>query len=537
MVMAILNSKTDVKKAAEAIQCKNNFSLLQRKMYNVLLANVFSLGTLRFNTTHRISISSLCKLMGYDSKDYKTIKTKFRELRRIEIEWDVTNENGNNVWTNTSPLSLARIIEGEGICEYEFTPSLIPFLDKPAQYATFALGVQAKFKSSYGLALYENCERYKKVGQTRYFDLLTFRKLMGVSVDEYKDFFSFKQRVIVKAIEEVNKYADFEITAKYTKQLRNIVGLKFYIKMKSSLSEKMILSEMCIEPKKSGELYVENTDEGLLYAMLDFNGDLIGGVLIWLELPESFPKGDFSLVTIQPFYPEILIAISKKGYSKLEICTPKGANVVNDSDLLEIKVVKYFGISKKRCGEYLKKYGRDYLAEKVDFILNSDSFKKGLIKNMAGYLKAALSEDYKETVNSKTIIKCKSDFQETLNELKAKKNKIEVDINKLYASYLTENIEDVILKKIPNEKYEDLLQQFQRYISNTYYARIYSSEGLKDGLIRSRLADYLINNHNDIIRSIAPFKKYVEEFHSEARREIKEINMAIEMCLKKEQLL
>ncbi len=537
MVVSILNSKTDVKKAAEAIQCKNNFSLLQRKMYNVLLANVFALGTLRFNTTHRISIGCLCKLMGYDSKDYKTIKAKFRELRRIEIEWDVTNENGNNVWTNTSPLSLARIIEGEGICEYEFTPSLIPFLEKPAQYATFTLGVQAKFKSSYGLALYENCERYKKIGQTRYFDLLTFRKLMGVSVDEYKDFFSFKQRVIVKAIDEVNKYADFEITPQYTKQLRNIVGLKFYIKMKSSLSEKMVLSEMCIEPKKSGELYVENMDEGLLYAMLDFNGDLIGGVLTWPELPESFPKGDVSLVTIQPFHAEILIAISKKGYSKLENCTNKDANLVNDPDLLEIKVTKYFGVSKKRYGEYLKNYGRDYLAEKVDFILNSDPFRKGIIRNMAGYLKTALSEDFKETVNSKAIIKSKCDSQEALNELKAKKSKIEFDINELYKSYLAENIEEVILKKITNEKCEDLLQQFQYDISNTYYAGIYASEGLKNSLIRSSLADFLLKNHNDIVKSVAPFKKYVEEFHSEAKREVKEINMAIENRLKKEQQL
>ena len=85
--------------------------------------------------------------MGYRSNDYKTIKEKFRELRRMDIEWDVINEKGNNVWTNTSPLSLARVIEGEGICEYEFTASLIPFLDRPAQYAKFSLATQAKFKS------------------------------------------------------------------------------------------------------------------------------------------------------------------------------------------------------------------------------------------------------------------------------------------------------------------------------------------------------------------------------------------------------
>src|SRR6185312_6249619 len=150
-----------VKKPVEAIQCSNTFSLLQRKMYNVFLANAS--GNLRPDATHRIAMRLLCQFMGYHSNDYKTIKKTFRELRRMDIEWDIVNENGNKVWTNTSPLSLARVIEGEGICEYEFTPSLVPYLDRPAQYAKFSLGLQAQFKSCYGLALYENCERYKNM--------------------------------------------------------------------------------------------------------------------------------------------------------------------------------------------------------------------------------------------------------------------------------------------------------------------------------------------------------------------------------------
>ncbi len=176
-----------VKKPVEAIQCANTFSLLQRKMYNVLLAN--SAGNLFPEVTHSITMRSLCSLMGYRSNDYKTIKQKFRELRRMDIEWDIINEKGNNVWTNTSPLSLARVIEGEGICQYEFTPSLLPFLDRPAQYAKFSLAIQAKFKSGYGLALYENCERYRNIGYSRSFDIPTFRKLMGVGETEYLDFF------------------------------------------------------------------------------------------------------------------------------------------------------------------------------------------------------------------------------------------------------------------------------------------------------------------------------------------------------------
>lgn len=224
---------TDVKKPVEAIQCANTFSLIQRKMYNVLLANAAN--NLRSDVTHRISMGTLCKLMGYDSKDYKSIKDKFRELRRMDIEWDIINEQGNKVWTNTSPLSLARVIEGKGICEYEFTASLIPLLSAPAQYAKFSLGIQSKFQSSYGLALYENCERYRNIGQTRSFDVLTFRKLMGVEEHQYKDFFALKRRVIVIAVKEVNKHSDFEITPEYEKNGRQVVRIRFLILNKKKI--------------------------------------------------------------------------------------------------------------------------------------------------------------------------------------------------------------------------------------------------------------------------------------------------------------
>lgn len=226
-----MNITSKVKKPVEAIQCANTFSLLQRKMYNVLLAN--AAGNLYPDMTHRITMKVLCGLMGYVSNDYKTIKQKFRELRRMDIEWDVINENGNKVWTNTSPLSLARVIEGEGICEYEFTPSLIPFLDRPAQYAKFSLVIQSKFKSGYGLALYENCERYRNIGYTRLFDVPTFRKLMGVEESQYIEFFALKRRVIATAIKEVNQYADFDVEPEYEKKGRVIVAIRFLIKNKT----------------------------------------------------------------------------------------------------------------------------------------------------------------------------------------------------------------------------------------------------------------------------------------------------------------
>jgi len=255
----ISHSKMEfVKKPVEAIQCANVFSLLQRKMYNVLLANAF--GNLVSQAKHCIPIGFLCKQMGYVSHDYKTIKDQFRALRRMDIEWDVINENGNRVWTNTSPLSFARVIEGEGLCEYEFTPSLIPHLIRPAQYALLNLATQAKFKSLYGLILYENCERYKKIGKTKNFDIEQFRALMGISQTQYKEFFSLKNRVIAPAIKEVNKHAGFEVSTYYQKQGKKICKIQFSIKAK------------CAEISTSSLVTSQNSLDSLKYELDNYFG-------------------------------------------------------------------------------------------------------------------------------------------------------------------------------------------------------------------------------------------------------------------------
>lgn len=415
-----------VKKPVEAIQCANTFSLLQRKMYNVLLAN--AAGNLYPEITHRITMRILCNLMGYRSNDYKTIKQKFRELRRMDIEWDVINENGNKVWTNTSPLSLARVIEGEGICEYEFTPSLIPYLDRPAQYAKFSLATQAKFKSSYGLALYENCERYRNIGYTRVFDILNFRKLMGVGVTEYLEFFALKRRVIAIAIKEVNRYADFDVEAEYGKKGRSINTIRFLIKKK--------------------------------------------------EVPIVLPS-------------PVLEFTSK-------------------DDELADKLKKYFGLKQKDMDKYLKKYGRSYVEEKMNTILNSDSFKNGLIKSMAGYLKTALAEDFQVGVSSKTIVeKNKRDHETRLTIQREQEEKLN-QLKRAYEYYLSKEICKLMMNIAEDIKCQMLIT-FEQYLGPGGYLDIFHKEGLDNVLIADRFVEFVKIKYPEILSTTMSFEEYLKK--------------------------
>ena len=366
--------------------------------------------------------------MGYRSNDYKTIKEKFRELRRMDIEWDVINENGNKVWTNTSPLSLARMIEGEGICEYEFTPSLIPYLDRPAQYAKFSLAMQAKFKSGYGLALYENCERYRNIGYTRAFDITTFRKLMGVGPSEYLEFFALKRRVIAIALKEVNQYADFTVVAEYEKKGRTIIAIRFLIKNKQ-----------------------------------------------------------VALVTLS--------------------AAPEPA--INMGDLAD-KLKNYFNLNQNTIGKYLSKYGRDYVAEKVMTILTSDSFKNGLIKNMAGYLKSALSEDFQAGISSKILVEKAKQKRETALHIQQEHEEQLSQLKIAYDSYLAKEICQLALKTTEKSKHEMFIA-FERYLGPGGYLELFHREGLDNVLIAESFVEFVRRNYPVILTTLMSFDDYLKK--------------------------
>jgi hypothetical protein len=103
-------------------------------------------------------------------------------------------------------------------------------LYSPTMYGKINLIIQAKFKSNYGLALYENCVRYQGLEATRWFEYEMFRHLMGIPNNKYLVFRDFKKRVLDKSIDEVNTYSNLNVTLELKRQGRKVVRLRFKLK-------------------------------------------------------------------------------------------------------------------------------------------------------------------------------------------------------------------------------------------------------------------------------------------------------------------
>jgi plasmid replication initiation protein len=225
-IALIPNNKTLLKKHTSAIHSSGKLSLLQRKISNSLLYYAFD--NLLVTEEHEITVGELCKLIGYAGNNYQVIKQAFKGLISTVIEWNVLDEKTKEEdWSASSILASVRIKGAR--CYYAYSPRMRELLSTPSMYAKINLYIQSKFHSSYGLALYENCIRYRSLQSTKWFQLSQFRKLMGVEEGNYKIFKDFKKRVIDKAIDEVNAYSDINISVVYKKMGRKVDKLRFLL--------------------------------------------------------------------------------------------------------------------------------------------------------------------------------------------------------------------------------------------------------------------------------------------------------------------
>lgn len=218
----------ELKKHVAVIHSGNKLTLLQRKIANALLFNAYK--DLLSKDEHQIHITTLCKLIGYRSNDYKTIKTALVALLSTVLQWNLMNDerlDDEGIWSASSIIADASI-DGP-ICTYSYSNKMRKLLYRPNIYGRLDMIIQQRFQSSYGLALYENCNRFQDIGKTPWINLQTFRVLMGVNPEKYKVFRDFKHRVLDKAIDEVNQYSHIRVEPIYKKIKRQIVAIQFKI--------------------------------------------------------------------------------------------------------------------------------------------------------------------------------------------------------------------------------------------------------------------------------------------------------------------
>jgi len=191
-------------KSLDAIEAQGELSLVERKVWNVLLANA----------------------QGNSASAVATIHTK--ELQRI-VGWGMS-KNTIALRDAVERLIAFGLLDGEtleGRVVYQNPNDTATGAKTLLRVARIDLGLQARFKKGYALALYENCLARRK---GRYTDWLTvdhFRRVIGASSMMYDDFKRLSGFVVTSAVKEVNAASDICVRPEYMREGRSVVAIRF----------------------------------------------------------------------------------------------------------------------------------------------------------------------------------------------------------------------------------------------------------------------------------------------------------------------
>ena len=287
----------EVIKASPAIQIQSKISLLQRRAWNVLLANAYN--ELPDKDIHSVSMVELAAKLGFGDGNQEYLKEMLRSLRFCEVEWNLLNKDNKQVWGIAGLLASVEI--EEGVCSYEFPKPLRLKLYNPRVYAKLNLRLQNQFSSRYALILWEICFDYfdteRDQGETPFIPLETFKTLMGLEETDYPVFKVLNRDLIKPAIKEINALTDYHVEIEHKRLGRRIAELKFrIIKVKQLPVQESIFPDIENLPSVAIELVEAEIDRNMALKIATQDWDFVN--------PEKVPSPGT--------YPDFLSYIAEK---------------------------------------------------------------------------------------------------------------------------------------------------------------------------------------------------------------------------------
>lgn len=164
------------------------------------------------NEEYAFDIKEFCSVVGLDTESgfyYTSLKSQLKNLRDSSVWIKIDRKETLLAWVNTVSID-----EGSGLIKIKFHESIQPYLfELQARYVSYKLNEVLVMRSKFSIRLYELLKSYafgKEFGnyidKEVEFTPAEIRKLLDA--ENYTRYTNLKQRVLLPAIEEINKYSE-----------------------------------------------------------------------------------------------------------------------------------------------------------------------------------------------------------------------------------------------------------------------------------------------------------------------------------------
>jgi plasmid replication initiation protein len=138
----------------------------------------------------------------------------------------------NDTWLRM-PWFAAIVIDNDYVV-FEFSDTMNKFLyNLKKGFTMYHISMILKLSKFSSIRLYELFKKYEKL-QTFNYPLEKLKMITGHE-GKYEQYKSYKQKILIPSIEEVNNCTDLLINFSENKERHRVVGIKFFIEGKRSI--------------------------------------------------------------------------------------------------------------------------------------------------------------------------------------------------------------------------------------------------------------------------------------------------------------
>jgi hypothetical protein len=202
--------------------------------------------------------------LAADKQSYKLLKDGAIKLMKKEIKIIRDTDEGEKEFLTHIAVGLDSFTsktQGSYV-DISFHPKMKPFLlQLQTQFLMYDVRNILQLQSSYSVRIYELLKQYEKIGK-RTFSIDDLKETLAV-MDKYPLYANFKQRIIMKAQEDLEAYTDIRFTFEEVKKGRSIHSIVFTIKSnKSIVEERKILTPIITK------IFDENINKHEIYNLI-----------------------------------------------------------------------------------------------------------------------------------------------------------------------------------------------------------------------------------------------------------------------------
>ena len=202
--------------------------------------------------------------LAADKQSYKLLKDGAIKLMKKEIKIIRDTDEGEKEFLTHIAVGLDSFTsktQGSYV-DISFHPKMKPFLlQLQTQFLMYDVRNILQLQSSYSVRIYELLKQYEKIGK-RTFSIDDLKETLAV-MDKYPLYANFKQRIIMKAQEDLEAFTDIRFTFEEIKKGRSINSIVFTIK-----SNKSIVDERKILTPTITKIFDENVNNIEIYNLI-----------------------------------------------------------------------------------------------------------------------------------------------------------------------------------------------------------------------------------------------------------------------------